>query len=55
MTMDQWSNYLNLIREMGDSFPTGYEPVYCAWPSLFDDFYYWYCDKKGIKYEKPEN
>jgi hypothetical protein len=51
--LDQWSCFLELLKNIGDQFPQGYN-VEDSWPTLFDEFYEWYCKKYSIKIEKPE-
>ncbi len=53
ITEDQWQLFLNLLKEIGDDFPNNYN-VEEAWPTLFDEFYEWYCKKYDIKIEKPQ-
>jgi hypothetical protein len=50
---DQWNCFLELLKTIGDSFPKGYTPE-DSWPTLFDEFFEYYCNKYGIKIEKPE-
>jgi hypothetical protein len=50
---DQWNLYLELLKVIGDQFPKGYN-VEESWPTLFDEFYLWYCKKYDIKVEKPD-
>ncbi len=50
---DQWMLVLDLLKCIGDQFPKGYN-IDEAWPSLFDEFYVWYCKKYDIKIEMPE-
>lgn len=52
--LDQWNCLLELIRHFKQTFPNEYNLEDC-WPTLFDDFYIWYCLKNGIEYKKPEN
>ena len=54
ITNDQWLEFLELIRLYKTNFPGNYNPNVDSWPSLFDEFYYYYCDNHNIKYEKPE-
>ncbi len=51
------------LKAVGNSFPKDYElNSGCKFIQvkgfigilLLDNFYFWYCDKNGIKYEKPE-
>jgi hypothetical protein len=53
VTQDQWNCFLDLLKQIGDQFPKNYTPE-DFWPTLFDEFFYWYCDKYKIPYEKPE-
>jgi hypothetical protein len=41
------------LKVIGDQFPKGYN-VEESWPTLFDEFYIWYCKKYNIKIETPE-
>lgn len=50
---DQWNCFLELLKSIGDQFPKNYTPE-DFWPTLFDDFYEWFCKKHGIKIEKKE-
>lgn len=50
---DQWNLFLELLKVIGDQFPKGYN-VEESWPTLFDEFYFWYCKKYSITIEKPE-
>jgi hypothetical protein len=50
---DQWNLFLDLLKVIGDQFPKGYN-VEESWPTLFDEFYLWYCKKYNIKIETPE-
>ncbi len=52
MTQDQWNLFLELLKTIGDQFPKNYN-LEEAWPTLFDEFFTWYCNKNGIKIEPP--
>jgi hypothetical protein len=54
LTFDQWQNFPRLLNDIGDKFPAGYEYEIGAWPGLFDAFYEFFCNKKGIKFDKPD-
>ena len=54
ITNDQWKEFLELIRLYKTNFPGTYDPNVDSWPTLFDEFFYYYCDNHNIKYEKPE-
>ena len=49
---DQWNLFLELLKVIGDMFPKNYN-VEESWPTLFDEFYLWYCKKYNIKPELP--
>lgn len=51
LKFDQWSCFLDLMKTIGDGFPNGYSTE-DSWPTLFDEFYEWYCSKTGIPFEK---
>ena len=53
MTEDQWNLFLELMKVIGDQFPKGFN-IEEAWPTLFDEFYLWYCKKYDIIVQKPE-
>jgi hypothetical protein len=53
LTKDQYFQFYELIKIIGNKYPEGYNPEFDSWPCLFDEFYYFYCDKNNIKYEKP--
>lgn len=54
LTKDQWDCFLDLLLNLGGNYPNGYncEDYY---PSLFDEFYRYYCEQNGIKIEKNED
>jgi hypothetical protein len=49
---DQWNLFLELLKVIGDSFPKNYS-IEESWPTLFDEFYVWYCKKYNIKADIP--
>jgi len=51
--LDQWNCMLELIRHCKNSFPNNYS-LDDSWPTLFDEFYIWYCKKNGIEFKMPE-
>jgi len=53
ISKDQWNCFLEFLKVFGDQFPKGYN-VEESWPTLFDEFYEYYCQKYGIKIERPE-
>ena len=53
LTKDQWFCFLELLKTLGDQFPKGYN-VEESWPTMFDEFYEFFCKKNGIKIDKPE-
>ena len=50
---DQWNLFLELLKAIGDQFPKNYN-VEESWPTLFDEFYIWFCKKFNIKIEVPQ-
>ena len=55
LNKDQYFQFYELIKEIGNKFPNDYNSEIDSWPSLFDEFFYYYCDKNNIKYKKPED
>lgn len=53
LSEDQWNLFLDLLKVIGDEFPKGYNTEE-SWPTLFDEFYIWYCKKYCIEVPKPE-
>jgi hypothetical protein len=53
ISKDQWNCFLEFLKVFGDQFPKGYN-VEESWPTLFDEFYEYYCQKYGIKIERAE-
>jgi len=51
MKQDQWNCFLDLLIKIGDDFPKGYSLKY-SWPTLFDEYFLFYCEKNNI--ELPE-
>lgn len=51
--LDQWNCLLELIRHCKNNFPNDYS-LEDSWPTLFDEFYIWYCKKNGIEVKMPE-
>jgi len=54
ITNDQWKEFLELIKLYKTNFPGTYDPNVDSWPTLFDEFFYYYCDNHNIIYKKPE-
>ena len=50
---DEWRTFLDFVREKIDTFPKDYY-VSDYYPTLIDDFYYWYCEKHHIPIPKDE-
>jgi hypothetical protein len=50
---DEWRTYLDFLQNQGTSFPKDYNPA-DFYPKIVDDFYYWYCEKHGIKIPDPD-
>lgn len=51
--LDQWNCLLELVRHCKNNFPNNY-CLEDSWPTLFDEFYIWYCKKNGIEVKMPE-
>jgi len=51
--LDQWNCLLELVRHCKNSFPNNYN-LEDSWPTLFDEFYLWYCKKNAIELQMPE-
>jgi len=51
--LDQWNCLLELVRHCKNNFPNDYS-LEDSWPTLFDEFYVWYCKKNGIEFKLPE-
>ncbi len=51
--LDQWNCLLELVRHCKNKFPEGYS-LEDSWPTIFDEFYIWYCKKKNIEFKMPE-
>jgi hypothetical protein len=50
---DEWRTFLDFIQNQGKIFPKDYNPAE-YYPVIVDDFYYWYCQKHGIKIKNPD-
>ena len=50
---DEWRTFLDFVRQKIDTFPKDYY-VSDYYPTLIDDFYYWYCEKHHIPIPKDE-
>ena len=50
---DEWRTFLDFVRQKIDTFPKDYY-VSDYYPTLIDDFYYWYCEKHKIPIPKEE-
>jgi len=50
---DQWNCLLELVRHSKNNYPKDYS-LDDSWPTLFDDFYIFYCKKNGIEVKMPE-
>ena len=50
---DEWRTFLDFVRQKIDTFPKDYY-VSDYYPTLIDDFYYWYCQKHNIPIPKEE-
>ena len=49
---DEWRMFLDFIQNMGTTFPKDYN-MSEYYPIIIDEFYVWYCKKKGIKIQDP--
>jgi len=49
---DEWRTFLDFVQAQGLSFPKDYNMAE-YFPILIDEFYKWYCNKKGIKIKDP--
>lgn len=54
LKQDQWNCFLEFIIKIGDAFPKGYS-IKDSWPTLFDEFYYDYCERNNIDINEEEN
>lgn len=50
---DQWNCLLELVRHSKNNYPHDYS-LNDSWPTLFDDYYIFYCKKNGIEVKMPE-
>ena len=50
---DEWRTFLDFLNNKATTFPKDYY-VSDYYPSLIDDFYYWYCQKHNIPIPKDE-
>lgn len=50
---DQWNCLLELVRHSKNMFPKDYS-LDDSWPTLFDDFYKYYCKINGIEVVMPQ-
>ena len=50
---DEWRTFLDFVRQKIDTFPKDYY-VSDYYPTLIDDFYYWYCQKHNLPIPKEE-
>ena len=50
---DQWNCLLELVRHSKNNFPKDYS-LDDSWPTLFDDFYIFYCKANGIEVIMPQ-
>ncbi len=50
---DEWRMFLDFIQKEGTAFPNDYNPA-DYYPTIIDDFYYWYCKKHNIKIPNPD-
>ena len=53
MKWDEWRTFLDFVINKGTDFPKEYY-VSDYYPTLIDDFYYWYCEKHKIPIPKEE-
>jgi len=53
MKLDQWNCLLELVRHCKNNFPKDYS-LEDSWPTMFDEFFIWYCQKNGIEVKMPE-
>jgi len=47
---DEWNMTHEFAKAFGKTFPKSYN-VDDSWPTVFDEYYYDYCEKKGISLE----
>lgn len=50
---DEWRMFLDFVQNEGTKFPKDYN-IASYYPVIVDQFYIWYCKKKGIKVEGVE-
>ena len=50
---DEWRTFLDFLINQATTFPKDYN-VADYYPTLIDDFYYWYCQKHNIPIPKDE-
>ena len=50
---DEWRMFLDFIQNEGKKFPEDYNMA-DYYPIVIDEFYLWYCKKKGIKIPNPD-
>lgn len=53
MKWDEWRTFLDFVINKGTDFPKEYY-VSDYYPTLIDDFYYWYCKKHNIQIPTEE-
>lgn len=53
MKWDEWRTFLDFVINKGTDFPKEYY-VSDYYPTLIDDFYYWYCNKHKIPIPKDD-
>lgn len=51
---DEWSTFLDFIKDKGATFPKDFDYGTGYYPSLIDRFYEWYCKKHGLKLPEEE-
>ena len=54
MKNDPWYCFLGFLIKIGDNFPKGYR-TQDSWPTLFDEFFNWYCKKYNIVIKEEED
>lgn len=54
MKQDPWNCFLDFLMKIGDNFPKGYNTS-DSWPTLFDEFFVYYCEKNNIDMSEFEN
>ena len=53
MKWDEWRTFLDFLINKATTFPKDYY-VSDYYPTLIDDFYYWYCKKHNIPIPKDD-